>query len=483
MMLHVYDIMAMLCYHIRLLNNDKQKDLYRSYWLNPRLADAEVERTFTFFDRFNTDQVFLYDTLSMEEVRNIESHIEKWSAPSSDKKLMIYLLIYFDRRIDFEKSIDHYFDLLPSSLPNTCYFERLNNNDIMSGGKLLPRFEPNWAKSKRRDKASLEEDPLSIMQNYFWVEDIANWEVCNVFSSEWTCIKGTSYTIVCSPMTNQPTFDYAYTERGDCNYFEITNYHENDQSMLLERFEKVLAIANTKQANIVLFPEMISSRACQKEIQRVTVEHWEYAYPRILCLPSSEFTDNGSWKNQTIVLNDLGEKVFHYNKQQAFQLDHNKGIARDDYMKEKQDVKYFEPIYPDYKLTIIHVKGLGRIGLIICADIFNSELCNIILSKYKVRLLLIMAYTAGYDQFFREIANAQTTSCDVVWCNACAAYTAFETKGPAVAYFSYGHRDCNVNTVPYCNLSGTTLCNGCVVTVTIDPLYCKPGSISKEPIR
>lgn len=481
-MLHAYDVMATLCHNIRLLSNDVQKSLYRAYWANPELAHMEIESIFSFLNRRNAAGAFIYNTLSIEDIQRIGAEIEKWKIAASDKKLMLYLLIYLDKYIDFNESIEYFFASLPSRLPNTCYFDCLNSNELMSGGKLLPRFEPNWVKGNSRGRPSLEEDPLSIMRHYFWVEDISDWEINNVYSPNWTCFKDTSYTIVCSPVTNRPTFDYINVEGEDCNYFKITNYHDDAQALLLERFEKILSLANTKQANIVLFPEMISSRDSQKGCQRITTEHWEYSYPRILCLPSSEFNDDGNWKNQTIVLNDSGNEVFRYNKQQAFQLDSAKTITGHDGVEKKQYVKYFEPIQPDHKLTIMHVKGLGRIGIIICADIFNTELCNMLLSKYEIRLLLIMAYTAGYDQFFREISSAQTTSCDVIWCNTCAAYTAFEKTGPAVAYFSYGHRECGENIVPHCNPPSGTLCDGCVATITIDPLYSKPGSIYYEQL-
>lgn len=243
-----------------------------------------------------------------------------------------------------------------------------------------------------------------------------------------------------------------------------------------------MALANTKKANIVLFPEMIFSRESQRESQRIVTEHWEYSYPRILCLPSSEFNENGKWKNQTVILNDSGHEVFLYNKQQAFQLDSPKEIKDNDGVDKKQYTKYFEPIQPDHKLTIIHVKGLGRIGVIICADIFNSDLCDILLSKYEIRLLLIMAYTAGYDQFFRKISAAKITSCDVIWCNACSAYSAFQRTGPAVAYFSYGHRKCNEDLVSHCSLPIDTVCSGCIATITIDPLYSGTGSICHEQL-
>ena len=480
--LHAYDIMAFLCHKIRLLSVETQRGIYRSYWANPELAKLEIENTFCFFNRRHTDRDFLYTSLTIDEIDILVDKIEIWCNTESDNKYLLYLLIYFDGYILFERSADHFFETIPNIIPHTCYFDCLNSNELECWGKLLPRFEPEWAKSNSRRRSSLSEDPLSIMQHYFWVENTDPWEIDNVYSPRWTCTAGSAYTIVCSPLTNRPTFTYSEVPGDDCNYFNITKYHDEDQQLMLERFEKALAFANSKKANILLFPEMIASPECQQKSVAITKKHWEFSHPRILCLPSSEFKEDGEWKNQTIILNDSGREVFRYNKKQPFQLDDKIDVTGEDGVISKHSAKFFEPINPDHKLTVMHVKGLGRIGVIICADIFNSELCNILLEKYEIRLLLIMAYTAGYDQFFREIAAAKTTSCDVVWCNTCAAYTASNKTGPAVAYFSYGHKHGDEKIIPHCRPKDDTLCAGCVSTITINPIYSHPGSIHSEPL-
>lgn len=480
---HVYDLMATICHKIRLLNKRTQAMIYRAYWANPKLACQDIESTFGFLSRYSKGGEFLYNSLSISEIDEILDKIEIWSNTNSDNKMLVYLLGYLDRYILFEESVESFIQTLPCETPKVYRFECLNENDVDCWGKLLPRFDPAWAKGSKRPPSALREDPISVMQHYLWVEDTGEWEINNVYSPQWNCNTGTAYTVVCSPVTNLPTFNYKNVPGEDCCYFKITNYHEDDQQLILNRFRKTLAIANTKQANIVLFPEIIASRDCQQRSQKIVQSLWDYRFPRILCLPSSEFEDDGTMKNQTLVLNDSGHEILRYNKQQAFQLEKYEEEESKEGTGLKQILKFFEPITPDYKLTIIHVKGLGRIGIIICADIFNDELCDILLKKYEIRLLLIMAFTAGYDQFFRNISPAQKTSCDVIWCNSCAAYTAFNKTGPAVAYFSYGHKALIPNLVPHCCPGDSTLCKGCVVTITIDPSYSGPGTISSEALE
>lgn len=473
---HAYGLMAYLCYHIRLLDSETQCEIYRTYWKNPEHAKQTIESAFAFLNRRNTDEVLLFDSFTIDELQVLLEKINYWNKTNSDRIMLLYLLVYLDQQISFKKSIDHFCETLEHKIPNVYTFHCLNNNERAYSGRLMPRLEPLWAKGSNRPRSALTEDPLSIMHNYFWVEKIDGWEINNVYSPKWRCETGKHYTIVCSPLTNQQTFEYLTVKDSNCNYFNITTYHEAHMMLIKERFEKILAHANMREANILLFPEILASKECQRDCRGITKRHWEYAHPKILCLPSSEFVEDGVWKNQMLVLNDSGEEIFSYNKQQAFQLDEKEKPNEGE--ESAKSVRLFEPIIPDHKITIMHVEGVGRIGVIICADIFNSELCNILLNKYEIRLLLIMAYTAGYDQFFREIAMAQTTSCDVVWCNACANYTSAGNTGPAVAYFAYGHRDRDVHTIPHCKPKDKTPCNGCFVTITIDPLYGQSGTMT-----
>lgn len=406
--------------------------------------------------------------LGPKEIQIILNKISEWKSEPKGSVNLLYLLVHLDRLFAFDDSIT---SLFSSKYLNTYYFTCLNQNE--NDGYLLPRFKSNWNKNNRRSKASLEKDPLSVMENYFWVEHPNDWKIENIYSPSWTCPTNTSFTVVFSPITNQSVFEYELKDDDTQNTFEIVKYHSDPQTLLLERLEKILAYANSVEANMLFFPEMISSRESQLALRQITSNHWEYAYPRIICLPSSEFFDHGVWRNQTIVLDDSGHELYSYNKQQPFQLDHKP--ASEEGSQSSIPRKYFEPIVPDHRITIMHINGVGRIGIIICADVFKSDLIGI-LCKYEIRLLLIMAYTAGYDQFFRDISFAQSYFCDVIWCNSCSAYTDFSKTGPSAVYFSYGHKRCDKNDVQ-CPCLQNQPCPGCAFTVSIAPSYSGEGSI------
>ena len=121
----------------------------------------------------------------------------------------------------------------------------------------------------------------------------------------------------------------------------------------------------------------------------------------------------------------------------------------------------------------MHIKGIGRIALLICADVLHDELLSLC-EKYKITLLLVMAYTNGYDHFFRRLARMQEFYCDVVWCNSCAAYDEKKDGRPVVSYLSYGHAPSNTRQLCMCN---HTSCNGCIALTTISSSYKEEGEL------
>lgn len=478
---NVYDLMAVLCCHISAFDPKSKMHLYRQFYANPESAKLEVEKHFSFLDRRTCNELYQYDFLLPEQVDQISQAITKWSSSETDKILLLSLLIYLDTYVDFESSIDKFMLHAHSPLDGVYSFMSLNANTESVNGMLLPRFEPSWKKSSDRRRSGLTEDPLSAMQHYFWVPKIPDWNISNMFSPDWTHHEAKPYTIVCSPLINTPTFTHEIKNVNGTYYFYIASYLPKEGNLLLDRIKKVLTLAGNAGANIVLFPEILASPSCQIECQNHIHTHWDSQFPRIICLPTSEFKDNDStWKNQLKIINDSGACITTYNKQQAFQLDMAHPSASAGPHKATQKIKAFEPIEADHHLTIIHVKGLGRIGILICADLFNPDIREILFHHYEVRLLLVMAYTPGHDTFFRELSAAQATYCDVVWCNSCAAYNSTQASLPAVAYFSYGHNKRSEKLVPRCQ--NKVLCDGCAITITIGSEYGTAGSVFYEKL-
>ena len=447
--------MAELCKRIRSLTKDEQSRLFRKYFAHCTEVDSIVENAFSFFSK-KAGNAYLYDSLFDEQIDAILDYVD-----NCDSEHWMYLLVYLDGLFSVEKNFEHFCSKNRGDMQNVYYFHSLFENDL---GLLLPNFKSKWLKKKAHTPSELNEDPISVLSEYLWIDKTNDWTVTNVYSPDWNWNDNNPYTIVCSPLSKVCPFEYSTHELPEQNTFYITEYIDEEQRKMITRIEETLSYANRKNAGIVLFPELMISLETQSACSDIIKKHWEYKYPRLVCLPSCEYNVGNEWFNRTRILNDSGEIVLVYNKQQAFQY-------------EKNGVKYFEPIKSDHKINIIHIKGLGRVGLVICADIFNTEIQEILYEKYKVDLLLVMSYTSGTDRFFREMETAKKYSCDLVWCNSCSAYAEDSTDKCIVVYFSSGHKDCEFNKIQKCN---KVVCSGCAISIVLSPKHNGIGKIEQD---
>ena len=168
------------------------------------------------------------------------------------------------------------------------------------------------------------------------------------------------------------------------------------------------------------------------------------------------------------MLDAYGDSILTYKKQHRFPLEH-------------KGAKYFEPLEDaDHNLYVLHIDGVGRLGIIICADIFKQDMMLTLLECYHINCLLVLAYSPGYGRFFDQISQAQRTSCEVVWCNTCAAYGENSAGKPCVAYWSYGHKDRECIKENNCGKVSPDECAGCAFEIEIASGHSKMGKITRK---
>lgn len=160
-------------------------------------------------------------------------------------------------------------------------------------------------------------------------------------------------------------------------------------------------------------------------------------------------------------MNDAGDVIYAYNKQRAYQ--HNILNAEGEIQKV-----YFEPIYPDNKYTVLHANQIGRIGILICADILDDDIKANFISKYDLDIVLVVSYTRGWDLFDRCLTGLNDTLSEVIVCNSCAAIEEGQNNNVyPVAYYPLGHRHRDVKFKKKCE----TNCTGCVFCIEIKDNY------------
>ena len=473
--MHAYDLMAIMCHRIEILDNEEKKKIYKEYFSTLQNYNQDIESTFPFLSK-TYGGVEKYNLFSEAQIHRMLDYIDDCKPVG-----LLRFLSYLDGYLDIDKNFKIFCDSVKVTRSNVSYFFSLSE---CTQGYLIPNFKSKWQKNPRHTLEEQMQKPLSILQNYIWIDKqcfcgkvSTEWEVLNVYSDKWNWNDfDNPFKIVCSPLTATCPYTYStsFCENTKQNHFYISEYKETEQIQIKSTVERVLDYANTQKAHIALFPEMMVSKECQFELQKIVGAKWWYSHPKLICLPSSVYQDNHKCKNCAKVLDDSGDEIFSYNKQQEFQLEIN-------------NTKFFEDIEPDHRITIIHVKGIGRIAIIICADVFNQDIKEILFKKYEITLMLIIAFTNGVDLFYRSFSCARESYCDVVWCNTCAAYNVPEEgqtikqeecimqyNRPVAAYFPYGHNSIQEIIAKGCDRS---CCKGCGIVISIPSKYNEIGRI------
>lgn len=374
--------------------------------------------------------------------------------------------------------------LSPEEPPCTCsdyrQFDSLNPA-TREYGLLLPRAACQWQRPSTRSMGSVGFCPLSVMKNYLWVRPGLGYRIVNLYA-DFGRPPGRRLKIVASPLCSQAPF--LLHCRPENSTFEV-QYLPAGTEEVNTRFEKALRLCAEEHADIVIFPEMLASPASLRHCAQYVRSHWEWDMPKLILLPTCEYMGGQGWVNEWVALDADGHGLFAYHKQHPFRFERKpeKGMpSREPSCLVPIRPEFFdEPIRADRTLYLLHVPGIGRIGFLICSDVFREGYLDILLQELRVTLLLHTVYSTGTDLLERMLATAQRYLCDVVVCNTCAAWDnplmAPEKRLPVDAsgrallnkYYPYGHKECRP-------LPGTTGCRqgecpSCVFVMEVADRY------------
>ena len=96
------------------------------------------------------------------------------------------------------------------------------------------------------------------------------------------------------------------------------------------------------------------------------------------------------------------------------------------------------------------------------------EAVKLLLENVGLDLLLISVCSNGWDAFNRALKHYDASSCDIVWCNTCAAYGGLNEQR-TIIYYPYGHKDPQPTEIIGC--ADVSKCGGCVTMIEIPTEY------------
>lgn len=246
------------------------------------------------------------------------------------------------------------------------------------------------------DKGNINIHPLKI------VRVKQNSELCQRLSE-----KGT-ITFDLVPMT-QVNIEQIGNMKYDDTYFWMEGMRQEQEARLLEKQKNYFENPNRKQADFVVFPEMLFTDALLENSKK------RAKYDEIVV--------NGSiwkeFKNKSIV--SMGQnKVMEHYKRYPFEYKKDGKVYIERLALLERSLKDF---------WILESEGFGRVAVGICRDLDN-EATRSLWETMHTNILIIPAYTPSHDMEQSARSMASLHNMIVVLNNACAALSKLTSEQP-----------------------------------------------------
>lgn len=485
-----YDLLAILCCEMQRLPQARQGDIYRVFSANANYAKyhKSIRERFPFLTVSCDQSAVYYYSLTPKQAKQILGALG--SAKSDfDWAAILAIIEAIDQLLELKENLGRFLQdkrcpIAPLSPDEQAHarvsqyyyrFEALNPA-TKGYGLLLPREPCQWERTSSRSMDSVGFRPLSVMKNYLWVRPDIDYQIVNLHS-DFHLSSDPRLKIVTSPLSSQtPFLLHCHPESSS---FEI-EYLDACTPATNARLKKMIDISVQERANITMAPELMASadsiHDCAKHIQ----DSWQLDLPNLILLPTCEYAGEQGWVNELTALDADGGCIFTYHKQHPFQLDKKRSGESSDAEPADPEV-FYEPIQADKVIYLLHVPGIGRIGFLICSDVFRPGHLDFLTQELKVTLLLHTVFSPGSDLLDRMLATAKRDLCDVVMCNTCAAWDEAEKNPDERApveisdkpmvniYYPYGHKYNSPQPLPVtCTQQG---CTGCAFVIEVASTY------------
>lgn len=443
-----YDLLAALCFSLSTLGERTKQKAYQLVTGNPERYRNSAAKEYPFLSNRGYERLTLYSDLRYEDARRILNLLDNVDNESS-ASIVLGIIMLVENLLDTEHNLSVFLSNKRCTskemgdVSDTYFaFEGLNEKTLCIYGRLIPRERCSWARGKERNPDTVAQDPLSFLKKHIWIAPTHDYSLVNLYT-DFNIPEGRGLRVVFSPLMDKAPFQTVPSQ--DLHTYEV-QYDQSCIQQISKRIKAVIDWAIQENADIVFFPELMASQENIEECRTFIKEKWNCKNPHLLLLPTTERQNDGNWINQLTALDDAGNEIFSYHKQHPFQWDikeHNS----DDIIAHR-----FEPIVADNIVYVLHAPGIGRIGFLICSDVFKPGYLEYLLQQLKLTVLLHSTFSAGKELMVRKLQQSVTASCDVVLCNTCAAWDQMEKpindRNPVTvkendfiyAYFPSGHK-------------------------------------------
>lgn len=273
----------------------------------------------------------------------------------------------------------------------------LNSNERETGFGILPFYHCGWDLSSERINRS--HDINVFVRNFLIVNlnNLSGLDINHFFVDSKLKFDCRELRVGLSPLWKWVNFEYDNKiENGE----KIINIkHNSDFLKENEMICKIIDKATKEKVDILLFPELLGNDEMKNVVRKKLLKS-RCEFPKLIVLPSV-------WKdgrNTTRVVNRYGIEIFEQGKRTPY-------IDKKNY---RENLKVYR------KINVMHVRGFGRILIMICRDFLEVRELQRILDELRPTMIMVPSFSTGYHDFDRVKGICEAHECVVVWVNSCA---------------------------------------------------------------
>lgn len=350
----------------------------------------------------NIENLYLKKTFGFEEFYTIIQSID--SRCSYNEKKM------------FQKEVNVYEGINISKDYGLSIFPILKNTALGVFNESLIQYEKSAGKRQKglRKREKLNNDRINdYLDNYAIVKDepykiiLYTLNECFNFFKNSNDINTFSVNVI--PVLNFSTEKiFKFRE----NTIDIETVNDEYKSQVVEIYKSILKKNN--QNDLIIFPELFLTGMDLNEIYDL-IKNTTYDYSKIFVLGSR--SEQGS--NKCIVVTSNGTVLFEQHKKTP-------------YTKEGK----FENLEnSDQIINIIDILPVGRIGIVICKDILNSDIKNYF-KILNVDIIIVVSYSPSLNMKSASEELAKANWCITIMCNSCSAINEEQNYNKRIGYIT-----------------------------------------------
>ena len=369
-----------------------------------------------------------------------------------DDIFLLLLLLYF-----MDRAIEPYYKRSTSFEDDIEHFDALNINVADTGIIILRKVKCDWSHTQ------INKNLMGVLAEFYYIDScqVPTFKIRNHIMDPLILSTGNrdSFKFAISPLTKDLMLRFSEpyirkNERTGSDQYLFRVEEILSEETITEEVFSVITTAGKNKVDILVFPEMLGTERMLQNIRDRLRDCTEV--PTLIVFPSIWVKTNDDLNNvnKSCLLLNGDEIIFEQNKFGEYSYLGKDGIrVYEDINRDRERPK---------EIHLLHIKGLGRICIIICYDYLEQENREEIVKNLCPTLICTPSFSTGNFDFQILAQSNFSRDCNWIWCNTCSAanHTLKEAEVPTIGIITQLSKKCDLSDSGAFqkNFKGKTLC-------------------------